>query len=276
MQLRCSPSSGPAGSPPPVKKTGSGPPWPKEHGAWGILLGSFFAASAWAGSFSLATVLLLFSFTGFYFFHPVFLLFLHGKTRPADRLWGGLCLAVGWGLLLAAGGAYKPIVPLSLVMALFLLLEALLIRRRLHRTLIAQLIGTAGLTVIAPLTVILSGRAVVPAAGFVWLMVFLFFTSGILFARFQISKVSGSARWGPAYRRGRVGLLVFHLLLVAALSACFLASGRRQLWPVAFLPAILISLTAALERLPELSIKQTGWLIMVQTGLFAGLLWIFF
>jgi len=276
MQLRCSPLSGPAGSPPPVKKNGSGPPWPKEHGAWGILLGSFFAASAWAGSFKLAPVLLLLSFTSFYFFHPVFLLFLHGKTRPADRLWGGLCLAVGWGLLLAAGADYRPIVPLSLVMALFLFLEALLIRHRLHRTLTAQLIGTTGLTVIAPLTVILSGRTVVPAAGFVWLLALLFFISGILFARFQISKVSDNARRGPAYRRGRVGLLVFHLLLVAALSVCFVASGRRQLWPIAFLPAILISLTAALERLPELSIKQTGWLIMVQTGLFAGLLWIFF
>jgi hypothetical protein len=276
MRSRYSPLSGPAGPPRTGKKTVSGPTWPKEHGAWGILLGSFFTASVWAGGFDLAAILLLLSFTSFYFFHPVFLLILYGKARSADWLWGGMFLALGWGLLLIAGATYRPIVPLSLIMAVFLLLEALLIRHRRHRTLPAQLIGTVGLTVIAPLTVILSGRALVLAAGFVWLLVVLFFSSGILFARFQISKLAGSVRRTPAFRRGRAGLLIFHLLLAGALTACFFASGRQQLWPVAFIPTILISLAAVLDRFPDLSIKQTGWLIMIQTGLFIGLLWIFF
>lgn len=115
------------------------PPFPKEHGAWGILLGSFFSVIAITEKYNLSLFLFLIAIMLFYFSRHIFLLIWRAKRGLSDWVWFLIFIVLGWGFLMTAAflANFWLILPFSMVMAIFLLLEILFIRAKKQRSFLA-------------------------------------------------------------------------------------------------------------------------------------------
>jgi len=253
-------------------------PFPREHGAWGILYGAYFAALAISNQFSVSTLLFIFSITLFYMARQPMLNLFRKKDRPFNLKWffifslsGGIFL-----LLTAYVTHYWSIIGYTLIMAVFFLIELWLIRNRKQMTFGAQLTGTIGLTIVAPLTLILLQKQVSPIAILLWLISILFFTSGLLFVRYQIALTTKNKRAITDKKRYRTAIILYHLLLFIFLIGLPFVENISGRLILAFLPLLVHIGLSLSNRVVFSSLKTVGWLEILQTIIFVGLLfWIF-
>ncbi len=251
---------------------------PKEHGAWGLLTGSFFSVVAITGKLNGSMLLFLLAVVLFYFSRHIFLHLLHAKLSFSAWLPFFTFAAAGWLLLCAAArlADYWLILPLSLVMALFLLAEIILIRAKKQRSFLAQSIGTVGLTSVAPFTFILFYGEITRFAAFLWLINILFFGSGILYVRYQIARMKQNYINNTEFHHFRAGVICYHFLLLVILLFVALSYNNYAGLLIAFAPAVLQAATAVNSRFKIKTVKKLGWLEMVHTLLFIALLALFF
>lgn len=246
------------------------PSFPREHGAWGILLGAFFSVTAFTGSLTLSQFWLLLSFVTFYISRPSFLSIIRGRYTGNDVWWFVLLALLGWVFLFLSAlfAHYPAIIPASLMLLPFLLLEILLIRKRKQTTFAAQLLGTLGLTTIAPLSLLLYQKDFSPLIGFAWLINILFFTSGILFVRYQIAALHKTSQ----LRQYKMGMIFFHLTLLLFLISLGLVNREFTGLFYVFIPVFFQATVFLFSRITLKSLRLVGWMQIGQTLVFVLLL----
>jgi hypothetical protein len=282
---------------------------PEEHGAWGILLVPFLTSAVVAGRWNwellLSAVCML----------SLFLL----RGSLESRAFRGQCQAVReriglsvppWGVLFLvtvamAGGflllVYRrlELLGLGLLAAALYLLQRQLVRAHRRegpdkRSLAAELVGVAVLTLTAPLAWIAArgslfsaeqGKSALDAAGLeVWLLNLLFFLGSILYVKYRIRAVAAHRSYASFSERVafvwpvvvyQAILLVFLIgWLVLGLAAS--SAQGRNLRPVALFLAFLPGFLRANGLLFQLGqcfpITRLGWSEILHSALFGGLL----
>ncbi len=255
---------------------------PKEHGAWAVLYGAFLVGVGVAGQVTLPVVLFLVGITAAAFANgPVAILARsaigqaqEGRQRQAlfwFLAYGAVAVVALLPLLLVFRMTF--LLPFGMGAAVFLLLRAFLIRGRDDRTLAGELVGTAGLTMVGAAAHAVAVGEVQPTGGILWLLLFLFFASGIFYVRMRIQGMLAARRGSAAPRGTAVRLcLLYHVLLVVVVPALFMA--RIVPWPVllAFAPALWRAAAGIRQTDARLDVRRLGWSEVVLTTVFVVLL----
>jgi len=252
---------------------------PREHGAWGIVAIPFVTAVAIAGRLSLPVILTALAVLGaFVTRYPLELLLIPNSHlragRPEPRqlvasactfglptLFLGTAVAALWELLLLWW--------LALVGLVLFAARVWWGRRGGDRSLTAELMGTAGLTLSALAGWIAATGGLTPEAFWVWGLNALFFGSGVLYVKSRIQarravrrpEDNGAARFAVFFH---FLILVFVVLLVFA----------RWLSPLVAVPFLLAAVRAAhgMTSAPEapFALRRLGWSEVALSLVFAA------
>lgn len=259
------------------------PPLPNEHGAWGILLGAFFSVTAVTHTLLVSQLLFLSAVILFYLSRQPFLLIMKsrvmvkGKYLPEWTRWFFILAALGWIFLSAAvyTSGYPMLIMWSMILPFFSLLEIGFIRKRKQRGFIAQLMGTLGLTSIAALSMLLFYQNITTTVMYVWIINILFFTSGIIFVRYQIAAMKKREANRKEIKTYKAAMICYHFGLLIILFLIALTFGKFFGLLIAFTPAIVQSAISISGKFRFSSLKTVGWLEIAQTVCFVILLSIF-
>ncbi|MBI3670687.1 MAG: YwiC-like family protein [Acidobacteria bacterium] len=285
---------------------------PEEHGAWGILLVPFLSAAGVAGRWNTPLLLAAVCMLSLFLLRASVSRHLSGPNRgesQAPRSVGKALLAPTHLLLVAvSGGAGGLLVFLfrryellwlgALAAALFwvrnLLIQGHARQRREKRSLSAELMGVALLTLSAPAAWIASrgslfhretmtGRGE-PLGMQVWLLNLLFFLGGILYVKYRVRGLLAHRRFGGMRERLAFAWPVFlyHLLLAAFVTgwavfnsrsaAGHSAALRSGVLALAFVPGILRASRLLFEMGQQFPIRRLGWAEITHSVAFASLL----
>jgi hypothetical protein len=242
---------------------------PKEHGAWAVLYGAFLAGVGVAGRLTVPVILLLGAATCLAFANGPLSLFLRSMGSRASLQ--ERRRAFGW-LLVYASGAFLCLAPLlvlyrmtflipfGMVAACFALLRAFLVREGDDRSLPGELVGTAGLTLIGPVAHAVAVTQVQPIGVVLWLLLALFFASGVFYVRMRIRLMIGHRKGTTTTSSpARWWCILYHLFLLLLVPA--LAAGNLIPWAIllAFAPAIWRAGVGLRSRDATLNLRRLGW-----------------
>jgi hypothetical protein len=252
---------------------------PAEHGAWGILLVPLVTAAVVAGAWNLplatvaAAALALFLLRGSLEAHGT----LRAMAAPAHLTLA--VVAAGSGAALLVHWRRWELLWLAAMAAALYLVQLWLIRRHWKqaeekRSLPAEIIGTALLTLVAPAAWIAARGRLDSTGALVWLLNFLFFAGGVLYVKYRVRGLLAHRNFaGVAERVGFAWpVFTYHLLLVVFLLAATLAETLSLAVLVAFLPGVLRALALALQLGRRFPIRRLGWTEVAHAVAFAGLL----
>ncbi len=240
---------------------------PKEHGAWGMIGGSFLSVVAVHGRVTPAMVAFLAGFLFLYFTRVPFLNIARNKTSSRTyRIIVGFGF-VGWLLIILAGRfSHYPLFPLWVLgLVPFFLVELIFVRRRKPNHFIPQLVGTIGLSGIAALTDALWHGAMTVHALWLWLLNSIFFVAGITIVRQQIAARAPSPQGNGYLTLLRVGVVGYAALGV--LWAVLPGQSLPVSW-IVLLPVMAEVAVFSLNRLVVHQLKTLGWLQIAQTVIF--------
>lgn len=255
---------------------------PREHGAWAVLYGAFLAGVGVAGEAGAPVLLLLLAVTAAVLANGPLGLLLRPEAvaaRPAERrrVWtwllayGALFGVTALPLLLVYRMAF--LLPLGMGAAGFLLLRATLVRGREDRSLAGELLGTAGLTLAGPVAHAVAAGGVQPVGILLWLLLFLFFASGVFYVRMRIRGMLAGRQGLPVPRPPAFwSCLGYHLLLLAAIPT--LAILELVPWAIclAYAPVLWRAAVGLRRHHVVLPLKRLGWSEVAQTAAFVLLL----
>lgn len=247
---------------------------PKEHGAWAVLYGSLLAGVGVSGRVTPAAVLLLVGVTAATFAHGSLALLARSGADEASRDEARRERrrhALSWFLIYggAAALALAPLValfrmgfllPFGAGAVLLLGVRTLLIRHREDRSLPGELLGVAGLTMVGPVAHAVAVGAVRPIGGVLWLLLFLFFASGVFYVRMRLHGLVARRRGEKvASNPARWPCALYHVLLMVAVPALLVA--RVIPWPVlvAFAPALWRAAVGLGRDEARLDLRRLGW-----------------
>jgi hypothetical protein len=242
---------------------------PKEHGAWAVLYGAFLAGVGVAGRLTVPVMLLLGVVTLLAFANgPLagLVRFPRGEADSDERRNAVVWLALyGFGALMGAVpllAVYRMVflLPFGMAAACFFVLRAFLVREGDDRSLPGELIGTAGLTLVGPVAHAVAVGEVQAVGALLWLLLALFFASGVFYVRMRIRAMLARRKGTPAVSsRARWSCLVYHALLLVLIPA--LAAANLMPWAVllAFAPALWRAAAGLRRRDAPLNLKRLGW-----------------
>lgn len=242
---------------------------PKEHGAWAVLYGSFLAGVGVTGRVRVPGVLLLVGITAAALANGSLAILVRSAAGPAHAERRRHALA--WLLIYtaAAGVALAPLLavfrmsfllPFGIGAGLFLVVRAVLLRQREDRSLAGELLGTAGLSMVGPVAHAVAVGAVQATAMVLWLLLFLFFASGVFYVRMRVGGLVAERRGDiPTATPARRSCLLYHALLLLAIPALLLAGAAP--WPVllAFAPALWRAAAGLGRNDARLDLHRLGW-----------------
>jgi hypothetical protein len=245
-------------------KTGVGKPIvPREHGAWAVLYGAFLAGTGVAGAPGLPTLLLLLGITALALANGPLAVLSRGAASARRRQ------ATAWLLIYVAlaAAALLPLVlvfpmgflvPFAAAAAGFLGLRLLLLRGRDERSLPAELTGVAALSMVGPVAHAVTLGRLEASALLLWLLLALFFASGIFYVRMRIQEMV-ARRTGRARSAAFRPCLAYHLVLLLLVPALVLAGLVPAAVLLAFAPALWRAGAGLHARHAPLDIKRLGW-----------------
>ena len=255
---------------------------PREHGAWAVLLGAFLAGVGVGGRATLPVALLLGGVILLALANGPLAVLLRnpdgGQPRSQRRC------ALGW-LLVYGAGATACLAPLlvlyqmsfllsfGMAAALFFVLRAFLVREGEDRSLSGELVGTAGLALAGPVAHAVAVGGAQPIGAVLWLLLFLFFVSGVFYVRMRIRMVLAKRRGTTAASKpARTWCVLYHLLLLLVVPA--LAASNLIPWPalLAFAPALWRAAAGLRRQEAPLNLRRLGWSEVGLTAAFVVLL----
>lgn len=254
---------------------------PKEHGAWAVLYGAFLAGVGVAGRLTLPSVLLLGAVTFLAFANGPLVVLLRPTGSPPvveRRRAGSWLFAYAVGALLCAAPLiihYRMtfLLPFGMAAACFVLLRSFLVREGDDRTLPGEVVGTVGLTLVGPTAHAVAAGEAQTTGAVLWLLLALFFASGVFYVRMRIRVVLAQRRGvSTVSRRARWSCLAYHVFLLILVPA--LAAVGVVPWAilVAFAPALWRAAAGLRRRDAALDIKRLGWSEVGLTAAFVGLI----
>lgn len=249
--------------------TGVSPGWflPREHGAWGIVLIPFFAAIATARAAGPAVWLALLSvLLVFIARHPLELLLMPSAYKRAGRppraaLWRAFAwysaAALVAGMTLVMAWKLYVLLLLGLFGGFVFVLRIWFGMRGEDRTLVAEVIGSAGLTMSALVGWVAATGGIDSTGLAIWILNCAFFCSGILYVKAKIrARQLGQKTAG--YNEVSCAL-VFQLLLFAFVGAL---GAFDWVSPLMVVPFALAALRAAWGLYAEegpFAFRRLGW-----------------
>ncbi len=287
---------------------------PEEHGAWGILLVPFFCSAAVAGRWNIPLVLAGMCTLSLFLLRGSLYRRAPGMGRsetsaslahwrplltPSHLLLAAVGCATG-GILLFVYGRFQ-LVWLGAAAAGLFWLQSWLIgthqqRQAEKRSLFAELVGVALLTLTAPAAWIASRGSLLnhermtgwgSTVGLgveVWLLNLLFFLGGILYVKYRVRGVLAHRRFGSVRERLAFAWPVFlyHALLAAFLAGWVVFDTRygaghsptlhSALLGLAFVPGILRVCRLLFEIGEKFPIRRLGWTEIAHSVVFGSLL----
>ena len=255
---------------------------PKEHGAWAVLYGAFLAGVGVAGRLTVPGMLLLGAVTLLAFANGPLALLLRSAAGPLPSTERRRALV--WIAIYAAGAAacLAPLVavyrmtflfPFAMVAACAFLLRGFFVRQGDDRSLPGELVGMAALTLVGPMAHAVAVNGAQPIGAVLWLLLILFFASGVFYVRMRIRVMLAQRRGIPAVSsRARWSCLVFHAFLLVLIPG--LAVGHLIPWAVllAFAPALWRAAAGLRRRDATLNLQRLGWSEVGLTAVFVLLL----
>ncbi len=240
---------------------------PREHGAWAVIYGAFLAGVGVAGQVTLPVILFLVGITAAACANGPLTILVRSTPVwvPAERRRQALTWLLVYGG--AAAAAFGPLLivfrmtfllPFGILAAFFLLLRAFLIRERDDRTLPGELVGAAGLSMVGPAAHAVAVGEIQPMGVVLWLLLFLFFASGVFYVRMRIHAMVAKRRGkssNPAVR----SCVFYHVLLFVVIPS--LVMVRVIPWPVllAFAPALWRAAAGLRREETGLNVRRLGW-----------------
>jgi hypothetical protein len=242
---------------------------PKEHGAWAVLYGSFLVGAGVAGRVTLPVALFLAGITAATLANGSLASLArpnagegHEERLRHARVWfvlyGALTLAALLPLVVAFRMAF--LLPFGMGAAFFLLLRAFLVRERDDRTLTGELVGVAGLTMVGAVAHAVGAGEVHAIGAVLWLLLFLFFASGIFYVRMWVHGMVAQRKGVTAAPNpARWPCVLYHTLLIVIVPTLFLT--HLIPWPVllAFAPAVWRAAAALHRDDARLNLRRLGW-----------------
>ncbi|HSB71678.1 MAG TPA: YwiC-like family protein [Candidatus Methylomirabilis sp.] len=255
---------------------------PKEHGAWAVLYGAFLAGVGVAGRMHLPVLLLLVGITASAFANGALTILLRPAAGPAHAarkrralawslVYGGLAVTALVPLLMVYRMTF--LIPFAVGATFFVLLRALLIRGKDDRSLVGELLGTAGLSMVVAVTHAVSVSEVRPVGLILWVLVFLFFASAVFRVRTRLHGMFVRQRGVRAADPGRVQSVVYHIMLILVIP--LLAVLHVIPWVVlfAFAPAVWRAASGLRDDgEAPLDVMRLGWSEVALTTAFVLLL----
>jgi hypothetical protein len=165
------------------------------------------------------------------------------------------------------------LLPFGMAAALFFVLRAFLVREGEGRSLPGELLGTAGLTLVGPTAHAVTVGAAQPTGAVLWLLLFLFFVSGVFYVRMRIRVVLAQRRAkSDVPNPARRWCVLYHLLLLLVVPA--IAASHLIPWLVllAFAPALWRAAAGVRRQDASLNLKRLGWSEVGLTAAFVVLL----
>ena len=197
---------------------------PKEHGAWAVLYGAFLAGVGVAGRLTVPVMLLFGAVTLLAFANGPLVLLLRPTGGPVPSTERRRAFA--WMAIYAAGAA-ACLAPLLVVFQMTFLfpsrwrrrasscLRAFFVRQGDDRSLPGELVGAAALTLVGPIAHAVAVNGAQPVGAVLWLLLILFFASGVFYVRMRIRVMLAQRRGVPAVSsRARWSCVVFHAFLL--------------------------------------------------------------
>lgn len=255
---------------------------PKEHGAWAVLYGAFLSGVGVAGQVTLPVALFLVGITAMAFANGPLVILARpaiGQPQLARRR-----RALAWFLVYGAGAvvAFTPLmlsfhmtflISFGIGAAFFLFLRLFLVRQRDDRTLAGELVGTAGLTMVGAAAHAVAAGEVQRTGAVVWLLLFLFFASGVFYVRMRIHGMLALRKGTvPARNPALWPCVLYHAVLVVVVPALFLVHVIP--WPVllAFGPGLWRAAVGLRRGEAVLSVRRLGWSEVILASAFVLLL----
>ena len=265
---------------------------PAEHGAWGILLVPFFCAAAVAGAWNLPLLLCTLCVLSLFLLRGSIEVHRAGGARwtvafaPAHVTLAALGCGTAVALILAYDRWQLLLVGIAAAL-LYLIQRALAAgysaNRSEKRSLAAELVGVALLTLTAPAAWI-AARGSLNATGIeLWLLCLLFFTGGVLYVKYRVRGILVHRKFDRLGERLEFAwpVLVYHLLLAAFLGiwlALNLQPGtgassalRATLLGLAFAPAVLRAGALLFQLGRRFAIPRLGWTEIAHSAVFTAL-----
>ena len=242
---------------------------PKEHGAWAVLYGAFLAGVGVAGRLTVPVILLLAAATLLAFANGPLTLMVRpagGQTTATERrrmlAWTAIYAAGAAACLAPLLGVFRMtfLLPFGMAAACFFVLRAFLVREGDDRGLPGELIGTAGLTLVGPVAHAVAVGEVQPIGAVLWLLLALFFASGVFYVRMRIRVMLAIRKGAPAVSsRARRSCLIYHVLLLVLVPG--LAAANLIPWAalLAFAPALWRAAAGLRRREATLNLRRLGW-----------------
>lgn len=228
-------------------------PFPREHGAWAMLIAAIALAWAVPGVRGLpAAVLSILFLLGFAIQEPLRVI-VRGRGGPGPVLW-----ALLYGAPLLGGAAWLVdtchvylLVPLACMGIVLTAADLVLRRRGSHRNFLVRLVGGACLTLVLPATVAVAHPGWVRYAFGAWGLTLAYFAT-----RFIVIRARNEARWrGHAADAWRALVLASQAALYIVLLP-FLSAGMVSAWLLlAFVPGSI----EALRPRADDNVQATGW-----------------
>src|SRR5574337_1520679 len=242
---------------------------PKEHGAWAVLYGSFFVGAGVAGRATLPVTLFLVGITAATFANGSLAILAranageaHEERRRHALAWSVLYGAVAAAAFLPLMAAFRMafLLPFGMGAAFFLLLRALLVRKRDDRTLIGELVGVAGFTMVGAVAHAVGIGEGRPIGAVLWLLLFLFFAGGIFYVRMRVQGMVAQRRGATASSNpARSSCVLFHALLIVVVPTLLLARVIPWLVLLAFAPALWRAAFGLTREEVRLNLRRLGW-----------------
>jgi hypothetical protein len=222
-----------------------------------------------AGQVTLPVLLFFAGITAATFANGPFALLI--RTAPGQGDAGRRRRALAW--LLLYGGtavlAFGPLLiayqmtfllPFGMGAVFFLLLRAFLVREGEDRTLPGELVGTAGLSMVGPAAHAVAVGGIRPVGAVLWLLLFLFFASGVFYVRMRIRAMVAHRRGESTPSNPAVWSCVgYHVMLFAVIPSLVMLNVIP--WPVllAFAPALWRAAAGLRREETRLNVRRLGW-----------------
>jgi len=252
---------------------------PRQHGAWSILLASYFVgAVALGGDAAPALVLLVAVVGGFMARHAIVSAARMSDNELRKRAVGGW--AALYGVLGALSAAvlltvYQRwlLVPLGALALVPALVALILERRRQDRTLAGELVGAVGLSLIAPLA---SCAATGTLEGRTWALWFLtagFFAGSVFHVRYLVRCKAARAGTLAVRRHAALPSVWFHFTAVVAAFVLVALGLLPRLAPSALVYALArVCAAVGSRRKAPVVVRRVGFAELGHTFAFVVLL----
>ncbi|PYP86566.1 MAG: hypothetical protein DMF61_12865 [Blastocatellia bacterium AA13] len=244
---------------------------PREHGAWAMLFVPMALGFSVAGTFNVASLLLIVSATLFFISRESLVVWLRARARGRDAreakrlLLIYLSAATIFGAPLLLHYRLFALAPLA-ISAIAVALINTKTSRLAQRTALGESLAIAGLTITAPAAFYAATGKWSGVAWLLWALCAIYFASSIYYVKLRVADVH--ARDAAERIAARRDCAVYHFLMLGLLAALAFTGNLQWLALAAFGPVLLRSFAELARPASKLNLKRAGFLEILYSLVF--------